>query len=265
MSNKTIHLPDQHKKGIIRLHNVAKRYGDSTAVDALCLEVLNGETVALVGASGCGKTTTLRLIAGLEIPDWGEIWINNRLVSSPDKLTPPHTRRIGMVFQDLALWPHMTVFQHVEFSLPKGLAKEERKYTVNDILSMVQLTEPKKYPRQLSGGEQQRLAIARALANKPDILLMDEPFSSLDTELRHELQQYIKALVTELDITMLYVTHQQEEAVFMADRIATIKDGKISQCIPTHKFPAQKVHQVEEADIEISTQKIIHLEATSKF
>lgn len=214
---------------LIKLHNIVKRYGRTIAVDGVSLEVFAGETFALFGPSGSGKTSILRLIAGLEVPDWGEIYLHHCLASTPKKLIAPHERGISMVFQDLALWPHLTVAQHIDFALPPGVPKAMRKQRKTEIISSVRLLHPDKYPRQLSGGEKQRLAIARALASEAKILILDEPFSNLDQQLKRDILQELQILAEEQKITMLYVSHQWQEVEKIADRVAFMAGGKVSQ------------------------------------
>ncbi len=266
MQKVTFQTPPLRPNPAIRLHNIGKRYGDTTAIDTLSIKVMPGETFALFGPSGCGKTSTLRLVAGLEAPDWGEIYLHTALMSSPKMVVPPHKRKIGMVFQDLALWPHMTAAQHINFALPAATPKNARQRAIADILNLVQLTQHKRYPRQLSGGERQRLAIARALAAEPQILIMDEPFSSLDRALKEDLLTELKDLVRRLDITMIYVTHEWQEVVQLADRVAFMADGKITRCGPLEEFTDQKDHRKNEMHrvSQTKTNNIIHLEAKSQ-
>ncbi len=215
---------------MISLKNLTKRYDAVIAVDGISLRVSQGEHLSLLGPSGCGKTTVLRLIAGFEKPDSGEVLINGETVSAPGKIIPPHKRRIGMVFQDLALWPHMTVRRNIEFGLTKDLSRKERKEKVERVLSLVNLNRHLNYyPHQLSGGEQQRVALARTLILEPKILLLDEPLSSLDPQLKEELEKVITALQKKLNISTIYVTHNQDEALSLADRIAIMRRGCIEQ------------------------------------
>lgn len=212
---------------VIALQNVGKGFAGKTVIETISFRVMKGETFSLFGPSGCGKTTILRLVAGLEVPDSGEIVLDSILASSTKYVMPPHKRQIGMVFQDLALWPHMTAGRHIDFALPAALAGKDRPQVVKEILKQVRLDQPERYPHQLSGGERQRLAIARALAGKPRILILDEPFSSLDSGLKHELLAELRSLVKRFAITMLYVTHQWQEVVELADRVAIMEDGRI--------------------------------------
>ncbi|NPA98992.1 MAG: ABC transporter ATP-binding protein [Crenarchaeota archaeon] len=229
----------------IKLVNLTKVFGKVTAVDHINLEVEDGEFMTLLGPSGCGKTTTLRMIAGLEVPTEGEIYIGDRLVSSSIKkvFIPPERRNIGMVFQNYAVWPHMTVFDNVAYPLKiKKLPKDEIKRRVMDILRLVHLDGMEnRYPHQLSGGQQQRVALARALVMEPDILLLDEPLSNLDAKLREEMRFEIRAIQQKLGITVVYVTHDQSEAMAMSDRIAVMNKGRIQQVgtpYEIYKYPA---------------------------
>jgi iron(III) transport system ATP-binding protein len=209
--------------------------GTVEAVRDVSFEVKTGEFFALLGSSGCGKTTTLRCIAGLETPDSGEIWINDKPVFSSKKslLVPVHEREIGMVFQSYAVWPHMTVAQNVGYPLTHGrhrLPKAETVKRVKDILQLVQLGELEKRPASLlSGGQQQRVAVARALVAQPELLLFDEPLSNLDAKLRVEMRHELRDLFERLKLTALYVTHDQEEALVLSHRIAVMHGGKVVQ------------------------------------
>ncbi len=212
---------------IVGLHDVTKRFDDVTAVENLDLEVREGELLTLLGPSGCGKTTTLRMIAGFEEPTEGRITIDGADVSG----VPPYERDIAIVFQHFALFPHMTVSDNVAFGLEMaGVPKAEIDERVSDVLEMVSLSEMgSRRPNQLSGGQQQRVALARALVTEPSVLLLDEPLSSLDKKLREEMRLEILRLHRELDVTMIYVTHNQDEALSMSDRMAVLADGRIQQ------------------------------------
>lgn len=211
------------------------REGKVDAVRDVSFEVRTGEFFALLGSSGCGKTTTLRCIAGLEIPDSGEIWINEKPVFSSKKglVVPVHEREIGMVFQSYAVWPHMSVMQNVGYPLTHGrhrLTKSETAQRVNEILQLVQMGELGKRPASLlSGGQQQRVAVARALVARPELLLFDEPLSNLDAKLRVEMRHELRDLFERLKLTALYVTHDQEEALVLSHRIAVMHGGQIVQ------------------------------------
>ena len=214
------------------LKALTKRYGDLAAVDGLSLEVSPGELVSLLGPSGCGKTTTLRLVAGFLTPEAGEIWVGERCVSSAQSVVPPERRRMAMIFQSYALWPHMTVAQNVAYGLrfKSGMTRADRDRRVAEMLRVVQLGgyEPR-YPGELSGGQQQRVAVARALVVEPEILLLDEPLSNLDANLREEMRFEIRRLHEAFGITTLYVTHDQAEAMVISDRVAVINRGRVEQ------------------------------------
>ncbi len=214
----------------LQLVEVTKRLGDQEVVNRVSLDVTKGEIVALLGASGCGKTTTLRLIAGLDALDEGEIWIEGaRVASAGRNLVPPSGRDIGFVFQDLALWPHLSIASSLDFVLASGgVPKRERPKRISDVLRLVRI-EPLsgRYPNQLSGGEQQRAALARALVGKPRLLLLDEPMSSLDDDLKAELLIELASLQRSLGVTTIYVTHSRSEAATLAHYICFMSDGRI--------------------------------------
>lgn len=211
----------------LRLRGVHKRFGDVVAVRDLDLDVRAGEFLTLLGPSGSGKTTLLNIVAGFLDPDAGEVYINDDLAT----LKPPHLRNIGMVFQSYALWPHMTVYENVAFPLRmRGRGRAEVRSRVQDTLALVKLEGlGSRLPRQLSGGQQQRVALARALVFNPALLLMDEPLSALDKKLREQMQLEIKHLQRALGITVIYVTHDQNEALLLSDRIAVLNHGTIEQ------------------------------------
>ncbi|MCI9264161.1 MAG: ABC transporter ATP-binding protein [Oscillospiraceae bacterium] len=211
----------------LELKSLVKRFGDFTAVDGMDLQVAQGEMIALLGGSGCGKTTTLRMIAGFTEPTGGTILVDGEDVGK----IPPYKRNIGIFFQNYALFPHMTVFENVAFGLKlQKCSKEETAHRVGEILSLVKLTGlDGRYPRELSGGQQQRVALARALVTRPSILLLDEPLSNLDAKLRVEMQVEIKRIQRELGITTIIVTHDHEEAVSLADRVIVMNQGRIQQ------------------------------------
>ena len=214
------------------LAGVTRRFGAVTAVESFSLALAPGEFVSLLGPSGCGKTTTLRMIAGFLTPEAGEIWVRDRRLSSPDSVVPPERRRMAMIFQSYALWPHMTVSQNVAYGLrfKAGLSRVDRDRRVTEMLRVVQLGGLEgRYPAELSGGQQQRVAVARALVVEPEILLLDEPLSNLDANLREEMRFEIRRLHEAFGITTLYVTHDQAEAMVISDRIAVLERGHVVQ------------------------------------
>ncbi len=215
---------------IIEIQGVTKRFGAVTAVDRVDLTVADGELFTLLGPSGCGKTSLLRLLAGFYQPDSGIIRFGERVVNG----LPPYERRIGMVFQNYALWPHMTVADNIGYGLRlRKLAAPELQARLGEGLRKVNLTGfEARYPGQLSGGQQQRVALARALVLNPDILLLDEPLSNLDAKIRVQVRAEIRRLQQELRITTIYVTHDQEEALSLSDRVAVMRDGRVLQVGP---------------------------------
>ncbi|RJR41125.1 MAG: ABC transporter ATP-binding protein [Desulfobacteraceae bacterium] len=211
----------------VRLENLVKRFGSLEAVSHVSLDIQDGELFTLLGPSGCGKTTILRLIGGFHKPDQGEIFFGSRPVAH----IPPYERSIGMVFQNYALWPHMKIDENVAYGLRiKKVAKSEIREKVNRALGLVNLKGlENRYPGQLSGGQQQRVALARALVLNPDLLLLDEPLSNLDAKIRLQVRAEIRKLQKDLGITTIYVTHDQEEALTLSDRIAVLNQGKLQQ------------------------------------
>jgi len=211
----------------VKLRNLTKHFGETVAVDDLTFQANEGELCTLLGPSGCGKSTTLRCIAGFYVPDKGEIYFGDKLINN----VPPYKRNTGMVFQNYALWPHMTVFDNVAYGLKqRNVSKEEIKKKVNEILQLVHLTGFEgRRPSQLSGGQQQRIALARALVVAPDVLLLDEPLSNLDAKLRVEMRTEIKRIQNQLKITTIYVTHDQEEALSISDKLVVMNAGKAQQ------------------------------------
>ncbi|MCV7420286.1 ABC transporter ATP-binding protein [Mycobacterium yunnanensis] len=213
--------------GSVELRSLTKTYASAVAVDDLSLDVRPGEFLSLLGPSGCGKTTTLRMIGGFEFPDDGSIQISGQNVEN----LPPHKRPVNTVFQAYALFPHMKVADNVAYGLRRsGVPKSDMADRVSRALDMVRMTAfADRKPAQLSGGQQQRVALARALVNRPAVLLLDEPMSALDRKLREEMQVELKLLQHELGTTFIFVTHDQEEALSMSDRVAVMKDGRIEQ------------------------------------
>ena len=215
---------------VLALHQVSKSFQHGVPVlRDISFAVESGKTVCLLGPSGCGKTTLLRLIAGFEQPDAGEIHLIKRLVSRPGLVVPPEQRHVGMVFQDYALFPHMTVGHNIQFGLFRWPAAWRRTRLV-EMLQLVGLEGlAERYPHELSGGQQQRVALARALAPEPQLLLLDEPFSNLDVHLRQQLRQEVQAILLQAGITTVLVTHDQEEALSLADKLAVIDQGCLAQ------------------------------------
>lgn len=212
----------------IELVQVTKSFGNYVAVDNVSLQIKDGEFFSLLGPSGCGKTTSLRMIAGFEMPTSGEIHLHGQSVGD----LPPFKRPINTVFQNYALFPHLSVAQNVGFGLEmRHIPKPEITARVGEALAMVRMAEfANRRPNQLSGGQQQRVALARALVNRPEVLLLDEPLGALDLKLRKQMQLELKAMQAEIGITFIYVTHDQEEALTMSDRIAVMHRGKVLQC-----------------------------------
>jgi len=215
------------KNNIIKVENIVKRFGDVLALDNVSLEIPEGEFFSILGPSGCGKTTLLRLIAGFETPDSGLIYLQNNVINS----IPPYRRHVNTVFQNYALFPHMSIYDNISFGLKlKGVRGNEIKERVDKALELVGLAGMSlRMPKQLSGGQQQRVALARAIVNEPPVLLLDEPLGALDLKLRRQMQVELKSLQKRLGITFIYVTHDQEEALTMSDRIAIMQHGRIEQ------------------------------------
>jgi ABC-type Fe3+/spermidine/putrescine transport system ATPase subunit len=218
----------------VELRGVTKRFDDVVAVDGLDLNIHHGEFLSLLGPSGCGKTTTLRLIAGFEQPDEGQILIDGKDVAA----LPPYRRDVNTVFQNYALFPHLTVIQNVAYGLKqRGLGKPARSARALELLRLVKLERlAERKPRQLSGGQQQRVALARALVLAPKVLLLDEPLGALDLKVRKGLQIELKRIQSEIGITFVYVTHDQEEALAMSDRVAVMNEGRIEQLGPPREI-----------------------------
>ena len=212
---------------LLELKNIKKGFGETDVLNGITLSIEKGEFITFLGASGCGKTTTLRIIAGLEAPDSGTVFLDGKDVTA----VPPNQRDVNTVFQNYALFPHLNVEGNVGYGLKiKRVPKAEIKKKVAEILELVQLTGyEKRMPSELSGGQKQRVAIARALVNSPKLLLLDEPLGALDLKLRRTMQLELKRLQKKLGITFLYITHDQEEAINMSDRIVVMKDGRFEQ------------------------------------
>ncbi|HLG46095.1 MAG TPA: ABC transporter ATP-binding protein [Reyranella sp.] len=218
------------------LRNIDKSFGDFRAVNGFSLDLKSGEFVSLLGPSGCGKTTTLRMIAGFMPPSGGTIEMDGQVISSAAGVVPPEKRRMSMIFQSYAIWPNMTVGQNVGFGLEvRKLPRADIERRVDRILDVVQMGALKgRYPAELSGGQQQRVALARAIVVEPEVLLLDEPLSNLDANLREEMRFEIRRLHDEFKITTVYVTHDQSEAMVTSDRIVVMNKGRIEQVDPPH-------------------------------
>src|SRR2546426_4327914 len=252
----------------VTIKGLTKRYGDVAAVEGLNLEVQPSELVSLLGPSGCGKTTTLRLVAGFLRPEAGEIWVGERCLSSPTGVVPPERRRMAMIFQSYALWPHMTVAQNVAYGprLKAGVSKTEREARVKDMLRVVQLGGyESRYPGELSGGQQPRGAVARALGVEPEVLLLDEPLSNLDANLREEMRFEIRRLHATFAITTLYVTHDQGEAMVISDRVAVLHRGRVVQVgtaedlfqRPRTRFVAEFIGKTNLVDVIVAEPRVV--------
>jgi len=214
---------------VLDLDGVVKEYAAETAVDSLSLSVREGELLTLLGPSGCGKTTTLRMMAGLERPDGGAVRLGGEIVADETRYVKPENRDVGLVFQDFALFPHLTVAENVAFGLTKA-DDEETERRVTELLDLVDLAGHREAtPDELSGGQQQRVALARSLAPEPEILLLDEPFSNLDVRLRVEMREEVRRILKEAGVTAVSVTHDQEEALSISDRVAVMDDGRVEQ------------------------------------
>jgi iron(III) transport system ATP-binding protein len=218
---------DSDADRVLELDDVTKRYGGTTVIDDLSLSVREGELLTLLGPSGCGKTTTLRLVAGLEAPTEGVVRLDDEVVTDGDSFAPPEERDVGVVFQEFALFPHLNARENVAFGIKDHPECDRR---VADLLELVALTDHgEKYPDELSGGQQQRVALARSLAPEPDLLLLDEPFSNLDVDLRVEMREEVRRILKQAGVTAVSVTHDQEEAMSISDRVAVMYDGQLEQ------------------------------------
>lgn len=216
-------------KPLIECRGVTKRFGGVVALDEVSLRLMPGEVLSILGASGCGKTTLLRVIAGFEAVDGGELYLQSSLVSDVEHHQPPERRNIGMVFQEYALFPHLTVAQNVAFGL-HGMSKDEQRHRTQDALELVRLdTLHARYPHELSGGQQQRVALARTLAPSPIAVLLDEPFSNLDAGMRQDVRQEVEAILRGKGIAAMFVTHDREEAFAFADRVGVMSAGRLEQ------------------------------------
>jgi putative spermidine/putrescine transport system ATP-binding protein len=221
--------PERDDGSFLRLAHVTKHYQERTVIEDVSLDIRIGESIVVLGPSGSGKTTLLRLIAGLAKPDSGEIWLDGLLVSGRMTFVPPYRRRVGFVFQDLALWPHLTVRGNLDFVMqPLRLSAIEGDARAGNILHLLRIEQlASRYPHELSGGEQQRVALARALVGRPRLLLLDEPLSSLDPELRDVLRGELRRIQADLALTSIYVTHDREDAAVLADRVVEMRLGRI--------------------------------------
>jgi ABC-type sugar transport system ATPase subunit len=222
----------------VDIRHVSKHYATHQALDGVSLDAAPSECVVILGPSGCGKTTLLRLIAGLDVPDTGEIWLNSvQVAMSGRSLVAPHQRGIGFVFQDLGLWPHLTVYQSLQFVLDsQHVARSEQDRRIREVLKFLRIDGfAGRYPNELSGGEQQRVALARAQVGKPRLLLLDEPLSSLDADLRSAMRSELARFRRELAVTTLYVTHDREDAAVLADRVIEMSAGRITSVNETRR------------------------------
>jgi len=227
--NRTEVEDEPDAPAMLTLDGVSKRYGTETAVDDVDLTVRDGELLTLLGPSGCGKTTTLRMIAGLEMPTSGRVGVDSECVAADGDGVPPEQRDVGMVFQEFALFPHLTVAENVGFGLDDW-DDERREQRVAELLDLVGLAAfADRSPENLSGGQRQRVALARSLAPEPDVLLLDEPFANLDVRLRERMREEVRRIIKETNVTAVSVTHDQEEALSISDRVAVMNEGQIEQ------------------------------------
>jgi len=215
---------------LLTCDNITKRFGNNLAINKLNIDLRKNEILSILGPSGCGKTTLLRIIAGLEDPDYGNISINNRIIHSKSIRVPTSKRNVGLVFQDYALFPHLTVKENILFGTPRNINNQTKSLILQDLLELTKLFDLEyRYPHELSGGQQQRVALARTLATKPDILLMDEPLSNLDESLRYTLRKELRKIIKENGTATIFVTHDKEEAFSISDRVAVMSDGVLHQ------------------------------------
>ena len=248
----------------LRIDHISKRFGDTTAVNDVSLDIERGEIFALLGSSGCGKSTLLRVLSGFETPSSGRVWLDGKDVTD----LPPYERPMNMMFQSYALFPHLNVWENVAFGLKRdGVAKAEIAQRVEDMLQLVQLQKfAKRSPHQLSGGQQQRVALARSLVKRPQLLMLDEPLGALDKKLREETQVELVNIIKKVGVTCVMVTHDQDEAMTMADRIAVMSEGKFLQVgapsevyeYPNCRFVADFVGNVNLLDGEIAQDQPDH-------
>ena len=231
---------DEHNKpGEVVIEGLSKSFDQVTVLEEIDLKVKRTETLSLLGPSGCGKTTLLRTIAGLEQPEKGQISVSGKVVFSETISVPPEKRKIGMVFQDAALFPHMSISENIGYGIRKKISKEKK---VAELLEFVGLSGfGDRRPHTLSGGQKQRVALARALAPEPSVLLLDEPFSNLDSTLRVEIRSEVNQLLTSLEITTIFVTHDQDEAFVLGNRVAVMREGRLIQIDPPHDLYRQPV------------------------
>ena len=223
------------------------RNSKSATINDFSLEIEKGEIVSILGESGSGKSTVLRLIAGLETPNHGSIKIDQKTVVDDYHFTPPEKRGVGMVFQDYALFPNMTVANNIKFGLRK-MNRKQKQQRLEEMLSLINLADFKhRYPYELSGGQQQRVALARALAPEPSLLILDEPFSNLDASLQHRIRDELRSIIKQTGITSIFVTHDQDDAIALADRIVYLNDGKINR-VEMNSFYPQKIKQIKTQD-----------------
>ena len=244
----------------VTVEDLEHSYGDEPVLHGVSLDVSPGESIALLGPSGCGKTTLLRLIAGLERPSSGSISIGNDFVAG-ETWVPPDRRKVGMVFQDWALFPHLSVAKNVAYGIAKSTSKDAEVSSALEMMDLSGLED--RMPATLSGGQQQRVALARALAPRPGVLLLDEPFSNLDTSLRTEVRTEVRELLAELGITSIFVTHDQDEAFIVGDRVAVMREGKIVQ---TDSPQGLYHHPVDQWNAEfVGTVSLLKGDAASGF